>query len=228
MPWCPKCKNEYVDGIKVCADCGSELVDSLSVCDNNDSTEGGDGDFSPRAEEVTASVGETEAEKEEEKLPERNNVYEDSSQKAEEFRSGAYLLLAVGALGILFIGAVGFGLIPVAMEGITGYMTGGVMGILFVVFIIMGFQSLQSSKKLSGQALKESALKEELYQWSMANLSAFELDSQIERLPEAEEARYFVRTERIRERISEKFLNLEQGYLEHFIDEIYPEIFEKE
>ena len=29
MAWCPKCKCEYVDGIKVCADCGCDLVESL-------------------------------------------------------------------------------------------------------------------------------------------------------------------------------------------------------
>ena len=29
MPWCPKCKNEYREGIKVCADCGIELVERL-------------------------------------------------------------------------------------------------------------------------------------------------------------------------------------------------------
>lgn len=29
MPWCPKCKNEYIEGITACADCGVELVEEL-------------------------------------------------------------------------------------------------------------------------------------------------------------------------------------------------------
>lgn len=29
MPWCPKCKNEYREGIATCADCDVELVESL-------------------------------------------------------------------------------------------------------------------------------------------------------------------------------------------------------
>jgi hypothetical protein len=29
MAWCPKCRNEYVEGITICADCGVELVDIL-------------------------------------------------------------------------------------------------------------------------------------------------------------------------------------------------------
>lgn len=29
MPWCPKCKNEYIEGITTCVECGVELVDEL-------------------------------------------------------------------------------------------------------------------------------------------------------------------------------------------------------
>lgn len=29
MPWCPKCKNEYIEGITTCVDCGVELVEEL-------------------------------------------------------------------------------------------------------------------------------------------------------------------------------------------------------
>ncbi|WP_167956602.1 hypothetical protein [Anaerosporobacter faecicola] len=31
MPWCPKCKLEYREGIEVCADCGSKLVDDAQA-----------------------------------------------------------------------------------------------------------------------------------------------------------------------------------------------------
>ena len=34
MPWCPKCKNEYRDGITKCADCGSVLVAELNAEDD--------------------------------------------------------------------------------------------------------------------------------------------------------------------------------------------------
>lgn len=29
MPWCPKCRNEYKAGYKICADCGCDLVEEL-------------------------------------------------------------------------------------------------------------------------------------------------------------------------------------------------------
>lgn len=38
MPWCPKCKNEYREGITVCADCNVELVEDLNTALEADKT----------------------------------------------------------------------------------------------------------------------------------------------------------------------------------------------
>lgn len=35
MPWCPKCKAEYLEGFTVCYDCGVELVDKLNDIDSS-------------------------------------------------------------------------------------------------------------------------------------------------------------------------------------------------
>jgi len=31
MPWCPKCKTEYIDGVSKCADCGSTLTNNPPI-----------------------------------------------------------------------------------------------------------------------------------------------------------------------------------------------------
>lgn len=37
MPWCPDCKDEYEDGVRICADCGATLVneDELLLSNKN-------------------------------------------------------------------------------------------------------------------------------------------------------------------------------------------------
>ena len=40
MPWCPKCKNEYREGILQCAECKVPLVESLEEVGGSDEPEG--------------------------------------------------------------------------------------------------------------------------------------------------------------------------------------------
>ncbi|MDE5866499.1 MAG: hypothetical protein K2H31_07865 [Lachnospiraceae bacterium] len=74
MPWCPKCKNEYVEGIKVCADCGTELVDSLEITETEDII----ADENPEDAEVQKAAW--------------SRAYQNSAQKAEDNKSSGYTL----------------------------------------------------------------------------------------------------------------------------------------
>ena len=273
MPWCPKCKNEYVEGVKTCTDCGCELIDSLDELEKEglifgseeemeellaffscnglksgeirfDETEDLYELFIASEEKVRASrylqvfqkeknlkerkekAGEEGVQlSEEETAAESEPLYEAASQKAENFRSGAYTLLVAGIAGMILLVCVYAEVLPIRFYGSARYLTGGVMGALFLLFIVMGILSLKSSRKFEGKAKEESALKEELRRWCDENLTSSKVDSSIPDLPEEEELRYFKRTEQIRSMISKNFLNLESGYLENFVDEIYPDIF---
>lgn len=277
MPWCPKCKNEYVDGIATCADCGCTLVESLEETKKEGLLFGEEAEMRSLYDFLTCNGIESARLKREERedlfeilvsseekekaarfmtvflkekardqksetaydreseiaeekaasVPRAAPVYEAAAQKAENFRSGAYTLIVVGILGLLFLGGVYAGLLPVRLAGPSRYFVGIVMGGLLAVFLVMGILSLRSSRKFAGRAKEESALQEELRRWCRENLSAKALDQSIPDLPEEEELKYFKRTEKIQEMISEKFLNLEPGYLESFVDEIYQEYFEK-
>lgn len=288
MPWCPKCKNEYVDGVKTCVDCGCDLVGSLEEMEKEglifgtqeemeellsflscNGIKSGELRFdeiedlyelfvSPEekgrasrysgifqkeknlrekkkerknngSEEMQEELTETEEESEEAvEAPAAGPVYEAASLKAENFKSGAYTLLAAGIVGMILLICLLAGVLPIQLNGSTKYLSGGVMGALFLVFIVMGVLSLKSSRQFEGKAKEESALKEELRRWCDENITAEAVDASIPDLPEAEEARYFRRTERIRAMISENFLNLEAGYLENFVDEIYPQFFDED
>ena len=100
------------------------------------------------------------------------------------------------------------------------------MGALFVAFLISGISSLKTSRQLEGKAKEESDLREELLDWCRTHLSAEQIDASIEELPESEEERYFRRTERIRSLIVRDVMNLDEAYLESFVDEIYTEYFD--
>ena len=291
MPWCPKCKNEYVEGVAVCADCGCPLVDQLEE-EGYLLYKGSDEDcrqladflfcggiksasFSPMEDGGSAvTVDETQSRKAEqmaavfwkekakedwlEKPPvkedpegddefaqpddfpnsvhlgrrmrgqESGGVYEAASKKAEEFKSGAYTLLIVGIAGMIALGLLLSGVLPVRLNPSSQFLTCLVMATLFLVFIVMGMLSFRSYREQKGKAVRESSLKEELTRYCRETLDASSIDlaAGVEGT-DAEEVRYFKRMEQMKQTISQNFVNLEDGYLESFLDEIYPKVFEE-
>ena len=234
MPWCPKCETEYREGILKCADCGSDLVDELSV-----STEDFDEIYEPAflssdtnelkemtEEEALALFEETkkEAIERRKRLAESPGLYIESSRKAQDFKSGGFSLLFVGIIGFIFILMIIFGIIPLHMNLFSKYLIIGVMGPLFILFIVMGLLSIKSYKKFEIKANEEDNLTKQLTSWCKENIISESIDSDLEEANE--ELLYFSRTEKMKELITHKFMNLDEAFLDSFIDDIYPEIFQ--
>ena len=158
--------------------------------------------------------------------------YQSSASKAEDNRSSAYTLLAVGGGGFIVVMLIFCNVIPLYRNaGITKYFVCGVMGAMFVLFIVFGFVSMRDSKLLLVKAKSENSLRSEITRWCQENLNGASIDALIlaeKDLAEelTQEEMYYRRTEKIRAAIEDKFMNLDEAFVDDFVDEYYQEMYE--
>lgn len=229
MPWCPICKNEYREGIKLCAECQVELVDHLEEEEKQDA----ESELQAKIARLHAMLdAEQEGQETEDGIedePVIYHAYRNSAAKAEDNRTSAYTLLFVGILGFVLVVLVFTGAIPLFQGAeTTRYFVCGVMGALFVLFIVFGVVSMRNSKILLVQAQSENSLLSELEKWCGENMTAEQIDKGLFDEEVSDEQKYFKRTDKMKAIINDKFLNLDQGLLEHFVDEFYQGLFEGE
>lgn len=153
-------------------------------------------------------------------------LYESSAHKAEENRASAWALLIIGFVTLVLIICCVTGVFKLPNFFNGSYMFFGVMGLLSVIFIITGFLSMKKAKSLDADVESENNLKDSLKTWCEENLKAEEIDHYIEmRAPGMDEAtKFFPRIELIKARINHQFLNLDQGFLDQFVDEVVYEM----
>lgn len=223
MPWCPKCKSEYREGFTVCADCGCELVEEEPSEERV---------MLPFEEEAPAGEQVDEAETEElrEAAAARRafgggSVYQDSSQRADENRSSAWVLLFVGVLGLIVVILGIADILPLNLGN--PYLFYGVMGAIFVLFVVAGVVSMKNAKIFAGKAESENSLRSTLLEWCRQNFDGQEIDREIGLDDDSEEVCYFNRAAYLKEKLNHQFVNLDQDFLDQFIDDqVYGMVFD--
>lgn len=226
MPWCPICRNEYREGIEICAECQVELVDHLE----DEKEQGAESEEQEKIARLHAMLstekGEEDVIDEEQAI---SHAYRHSAAKAEDNRISAYTLFVVGIAGFVLDLLVFTDVLPVLhTTGTPRYFVCGVMGSLFILFIVFGVVAMRDSKILFVQAQSEDSLLSELTKWCEENLHAEQIDNGLFEEEMSDEQKYFKRTDRMKEIINDKFMNLDQALLEHFVDEYYQGLFEDE
>ena len=166
---------------------------------------------------------------EEDVKPVVHGVYVNNEERAEENRTSAYTLLSVGTAGLIAVVLFFFGIIPIHMAVFSKYMISGVMGVMFILFLIMGIVSLRNFKLFKKRAAKENNLTAEIRKWCLQNLHKETIDQSLcFDASISEELKYFQRFEIVKKAIQKKFLNLDEAYVERLVEEMYPELFEKQ
>ncbi len=146
------------------------------------------------------------------------------SQKAEDLKSSGYTLLIVGIIGALIEILWVLGVFPMTMSGLMKYISIGVMGILFAVFIISGVKAMKKSKEIAMDAVRENEKREEIIKWFTGEYDSEGIDKNFD-LREDENDLYFERTDFMRERITERFLELDEALLSDIIERLYTELY---
>lgn len=153
------------------------------------------------------------------------SLYQDSSQRADENRSSAWVLLFVGILGLIVVILGIAGILPLNLGN--PYLFYGVMSAIFVLFVVAGVVSMKNARVFAGKAESENSLRSTMLEWCRQNLDGQEIDREIGIGDDSEEVRYFNRTAYLKDRLNHQFVNLDQDFLDQFIDnQVYGMVFD--
>lgn len=234
MPWCPKCKSEYRAGFTTCSDCGSTLVENLAEPEEPDwETVGPEGFFGQPEEQLTQeefddivetskALSETADAKNAEKTKRK-----ESMDKANDNRSSGWTLVFLGIVGIIVTILCALEIIPIKVG--SPLLVYGVVGGMFVIFLISGIYSFKNAKYYVQKAAEEEELKKEILDWCTSNINPKMVDTLMKITDEPSEAVYLKRFVCIRAIVADKFPNQDDNFVDNLIeDSIFDAVFGEE
>lgn len=148
------------------------------------------------------------------------------NEKAKDLRSSGYVLTSCGIAGIIVMILVFLGVIPLALNGVTGILIKAVMSLLFIIFLLAGLNSFKRSRTVSEDAKRETDKKNEIKKWFIETYDAASIDAVFEEGLEGNDL-YFERCDLIKDKICERFMDVEDALMSELTEDIYTELFDK-
>ena len=233
MPWCPNCKLEYVDGVKVCPDCKTALVDSLEDADSEDSFEFSD-EYNAAEEQVENAMNayfpELSEEEREDMLANLKQgalipKYKSVQDSYTEHKSGAMSLMLIGVLGVAFVVLNALKIISLP-AGLSSTLTTVVMGALFLIFLLSGIFSSVKASKLKSKAEAEKALIEKIVDFVRSRKKSGVYPTYKEE--DGFEFDYIKLTETVVKDVEDNFSDLEPGFAYYVVDRFASEVLDED
>ena len=147
------------------------------------------------------------------------------NEKAKDLRSSGYALTICGGAGLIVMILIFSGVIPLSLEGVFGLVTKVVMSFRFLLFLLAGIHSFRRSKSVSQDAARETEKKKEIKKWFRESFDAKAIDELIDTELEDNDL-YFERTDLIKDKICERFMDIEDALMSELTEELYSELFE--
>ena len=148
-------------------------------------------------------------------------VYVSKESKKEETKSTAYSFLLVSILGFIALILFATGVLPVHVADYMKIMLCIVMGVMLLIFFVIGIVSLRQLKTLGTQAEKENDLSSEIISWFTSTYSAKDIDESMDE-EVFDQDLYFKRRF-----LSKQYPDLEETFLDHLVEELYGNLFEE-
>ena len=149
------------------------------------------------------------------------------NEKAKDLKSSGYALTVCGGIGMIVMILVFTGVIPLSLNGVFGIVTQVVMTLLFALFLLAGILSYRKSGSVSQDAVRETEKKKEIKKWFTDSFDAASIDEMLDTGLEENDL-YFERTDLIKDRICERFMDIEDALMSELTEELYTELIEKD